>query len=489
MRLKELFKDIIVEELPSSFHEKDIKSLSCDSREVEKGSVFFAIKGVDCDGNNFIDDAIAKGAMVVAKEDGKGNLFYQNKEILFINVKDVKGFLAQCSQKFYGNPSSDIKTIGITGTNGKTTVSYLLEFIFEDCKKTCGIVGTINHRIGKEVFLSKNTTPGIIDNQKYLSCFARHGAEYCCMEVSSHALDQGRINGIDFRIGIFTNLTQDHLDYHNNMDDYFAAKAQLFEGLSKESVAIINVDDPYGKKLLGLTKAKCITYGIDSKADVSVSGLGLSLSGTTFNVNSPSGSVAIETKLIGAHNVNNILAAVAACLEEQIPLEIIAQSIKRFKGIPGRLEAVSSDTNSFQIFLDYAHTDDALRNVLESLRNTSDSKIILVFGCGGDRDKSKRAKMGKVASELADYSVVTSDNSRFEETQDIVDQIVEGLKTDCYEVILDRREAIHQALSLAKPGDIVLCAGKGHEDYQILKGEKKPFNERDIIEKWLREHV
>ena len=388
--------------------------------------------------------------------------------------------------RFYGNPSQAVKTIGITGTNGKTTVSYVIEAILKQAAKKSGVLGTINYRVGNKILPSVNTTPGLIDNQQFLFDLAKQNIPYCIMEVSSHALDQGRVDMIDFQTAVFTNLTSDHLDYHKNTKNYFQAKAKLFTKLAPRASAVVNVDDEYGRRLVTMTKGKVLTYGWKQKADIAVKNIRPSLSGSTFLLQTPRGAQEIKTPLIGFHNIYNLLAAAGAAYADGISLEDIKTAIEKFSNVPGRLEKIETK-RGYHVFVDYAHTEDGLKNVLSSFKEISPARIILVFGCGGDRDKTKRPKMGRIAGELADFTIVTSDNPRSEDPQAIVDQVVKGFSKSVYKVILDREEAIREALRSANKGDIVLIAGKGHEDYQIFKDKKIHFDDREVVRNILSE--
>ncbi len=378
-----------------------------------------------------------------------------------------------------------IKTIGITGTNGKTTVTYLLEAVLNAAGKRSGVIGTVNHRFAGKSFRAKNTTPGLTDNQRYLADMAQENVDYCVMEVSSHGLAQGRVKGIDFSLAVFTNFTSDHLDYHGNLEEYFRVKTLLFTSLSKNAAAVINTDDACGNTLLGMIDTAVTTYGINNKADIMAEGIQLSLGGTVFTLKTPAGDITVKTKLIGLHNVYNVLAAAGVCLRENIPLPVIQQGIEALPCVPGRLEEIKAGQD-FHVFVDYAHTQDALENVLESLRNINEAqRILAVFGCGGDRDKAKRLEMGKIAGRLSDFTILTNDNPRTEDPRDIVEQIAAGFENKNFKVIMDRRDAIQEALNLAHCGDIVLISGKGHEDYQIFKDKTIAFNEREIVKECL----
>lgn len=483
MKLDELLKGIYKGELPQRFKRCNIEMIQCDSRRVEEGSLFIALRGTKYNGLDFVNEAIAKGARVVITDCGKQRES-ADKDICFLNVEDTKTFLPALVKRFYGDPSKEIKTIGITGTNGKTTVSYLLESILNAAGLKCGVIGTVNYRIGKEVMPAQNTTPGVIDNHHLLSVLVQENIPYCIMEVSSHALKQGRVDFIDFATAIFTNLTSDHMDYHQTIDDYFEAKSQLFINLPDKSTAVINQDDSCGEKFASLTKGEVLTYGLTSKADVVASDINMNLLGSTFTLQFSKSQIVMTTRLIGKHNIYNILAAAGACAAHQVSLECIKKGVEDLRMVPGRLEAIDFGQN-FYVFVDYAHTEDALKNVLTQLRCLCARKIILVFGCGGDRDSTKRQKMGNVANELADISILTNDNPRGEDPLSIVEQILLGYRSNCYQVLLDRQKAIERALDMAEEGDIVLIAGKGHENYQIFKDKTIHFDDREVVRKYL----
>jgi len=486
MLLSELIKGFYIKPLPAAWGDFEVRMVSCDSREDQADGLFVALSGFKFKGEDFIKDALSRGAKVIVSGGGNDLIKILGDDIhkvCILEVDDPKAFLQVIGQRFYGSPSQKIKSIGITGTNGKTTITYLMESIIHTIGKTCGVVGTINHRVGDKTIPSKNTTPGFLDNQRFLSQLVEAKVDYCVMETSSHALDQGRLKGIDFTAGIFTNLTQDHLDYHKDMESYFKAKALLFRGLGQNAAAIINVDDDYGKRLL--CQGPIWRYAIDEAADVRAVNIHYHLSGSRFEIAFPQGQVTINTRFIGKHNVYNILAAFTWGVSQEFDPVLVQKGIERLTHVPGRLEPVNNDKGIF-IFIDYAHTEDGLVNVLKALRAVTTSKIILVFGCGGDRDRTKRPKMAKAASELADHSVVTSDNPRSEDPQAIIDEILTGFTKKNYEVCVDRTEAIGRALKLAQKGEVVLIAGKGHEDYQIFRDKTIPFNEREIIKEFLR---
>lgn len=469
-------------EIPAYCSRLEIQSISCDSRQVLPNSVFVAILGPTANGADFIPEAVRRGASVIVKtKDMPMNV--PGEAVCVINVPDTKKFFRDLVRCFYGNPSSQVKTIAVTGTNGKTTITYLLESIFKQAGKRCAVLGTVNHRIGDRTMESKNTTPGLLENQRFLGEMRDEGIEYCTMEVSSHALEQGRVDLIDFVAGIFTNLTGDHLDYHQTMENYFQAKAMLFETLHPGATAIINTDDPYGRRLVNMSRAKMILYGLSPHADVRAENIRLDVEGSEFLFKSPDGWLTLRTNLIGLHNVYNILASSSAALSQGISLEVMAQGIEELRGVPGRLEKIPADGN-VHVYVDYAHTPDALNNVLRSLKKVSDARTIVVFGCGGDRDRTKRPLMGRVASDLAELSILTSDNPRSEDPQLIIEEIRRGFLRPHYKIIPDRREAIYEALNLAQPGDVVLIAGKGHETYQIFKDQTIAFDDRQVVQSY-----
>jgi UDP-N-acetylmuramoyl-L-alanyl-D-glutamate--2,6-diaminopimelate ligase len=378
--------------------------------------------------------------------------------------------------------------IGVTGTNGKTTITYLMESVLSAMGRSVGVVGTVNCRVGGKVLPSKNTTPGMLDNQMFLHDLVKDGVGYGVMEVSSHALEQGRTDLIDFKGAIFTNLTGDHLDYHKTMENYFEAKSRLFTGLKRKAYAVINKDDPYGRRLIGMTPARVITYGIQGDADVKAQIEEFGLIGSRIMVKYFDERIILTTRFIGMHNVYNILAAFAAGLGEGFPPEKIKEGIESLRWVPGRLERVEVGQDFF-LFIDYAHTDDGLKNVLQSLQAVKHNRIIVVFGCGGDRDRTKRVRMGRVACELADLSILTSDNPRSEDPDAIINEIVPGFDKPTYEIAVDREKAIERALTLARKNDIVLLAGKGHETYQVLKDRTVDFVEKDIVQRFLGEKL
>ena len=486
MRLHDLIDGIYTKPLAVFWADFEVRTISCDSREGQTDGLFVALPGAKFNGQDFVKDAMSRGAKIIvtSSDTHKGASGPLAGDVCVLSVDDPKSFLRSIGVRFYDHPSGKIKTIGVTGTNGKTTITFFLESIIHTAGRRCGVIGTISYRINDHIIPSKNTTPGFLDNQRFLSQLALLNADYCVMEVSSHALDQGRLDGINFSAGIFTNLTQDHLDYHKTMENYFKVKSLLFKGLSHQAAAIINADDAYGQRLVPMSRGSVLTYAIDHPAHVRAVNITYHLDGSHCDIVFPSGQISVHTRFIGRHNIYNILAAFAWGVSQGLDANTIRQGIERLTHVAGRLEPVDNKQGFF-IFIDYAHTEDGLFNVLRALKAVSPEKIILVFGCGGDRDRTKRPKMAQVACELADYSIVTSDNPRSEDPQAIIDEVVMGFSKDNYEICLDRRQAIHRALTLAQKKQIVLIAGKGHEDYQIFKDHTIAFNEREIVKEFL----
>lgn len=482
MKLSRILKDIEYKN-NSSFpkgEDVEIRGISSDSKAVGKDYLFIAVSGTTFDGHRFAAEAAEKGAAAIVLEKDVS----ADDDVAKIFVRDSRHAAPLIASAYYGKPEEKLTAVGITGTNGKTTISYLMDSIISAAGHKAGMIGTINYRIGSRVIPAGNTTPGPVELYGFMAEMVKNGSDYLVMEVSSHALDQNRTGGIDFAAAVFTNLTGDHLDYHKTLEGYFRAKAKLFEGLGRDAHAVINIDDEWGKKLIGISRGRVVTYGAKLVADYLASDVRLSLDGTRFAVNSPNGRIEINSKLIGLHNVYNMTAAAACGMALGFPAAVVKRGIERLKAVSGRIEPVDCG-QPFKIFVDYAHTDDALYNVLSALRPLISKRVIVVFGCGGDRDRTKRPRMGKVASEMADFVIVTSDNPRSEEPEAIAGEITSGISKKNYTVILDRTRAIAEALSTAKPGDCVLIAGKGHEAYQILKNTTVAFDDREVTRRIL----
>ena len=461
-----------------------VKEATNDSRKVIRGGLFLALRGYSIDGYKFIDGAVKRGAGIIISEKG----FTVRDGVIKIVVEDTRSTAPLIAANFYGNPSKKLKIVGVTGTNGKTTITYVMENILKEAGHAAGVIGTINYRIGKRKVPARNTTPGTFELQALFGKMLKNGVKDVVMEVSSHSLDQGRVDQVSFDIGIFTNITKEHLDYHKTIDKYFDAKARLFHKLKKNGVAVLNNDDGMVAGLKKRIKADLLTYGLNHKSDVMAHSIKLSADSAIFTIKTPKGSFEIKTKLIGKHNVSNILASAAAAVALRIPLDIIKKGVESQGAVPGRLEIIDAG-QPFKVFVDYAHTEDALHNMLSALRElVPDGKIITVFGCGGNRDNSKRPRMGAVACKFSDRVIVTSDNPRFEDPFEIIAQIESGIKGEFlnYDIVDERRDAIHRALKLAREGDVVVIAGKGHEKYQIIKDRMMPFDDCRVAKSILK---
>ena len=472
---------------------QEVSQIFFDSRLVEKGSVFVAIRGEKIDGHVHLMQACEKGAIGLVVEDS------QNVPKDFLGavaiVKDSRKALNEIAAHFYSSPSEKLFVVGITGTNGKTTTTNMVEKVLNEYGWPTGVIGTIDHHFLDKIWSTELTTPDPIAFQRRLSEFVALGAQAVCLEVSSHALVQSRVDEVQFDVAVFTNLTRDHLDYHQNMENYFLAKLKLFNELlvrsKKESTyAVINTDDEYGVRLMGLTSGKAISYG-KRDAQLTFEILDMDYSGTRFELHSNFGSCIFELKMTGLHNVYNACAAIAVGLSAGATLETCARGLCKLESVNGRLQAIPNP-NGLHIFVDYAHTDDALKNSLSHLhqirmQKAPKSKLICVFGCGGDRDKGKRPMMFKAAQEFADIVVVTSDNPRTEDPLKIVSDIVGSSKeSEKLKIEVDRKLAIFKALKLAKSGDAILIAGKGHEDYQIIGTQKFEFSDLKVVREYFK---
>lgn len=461
----------------------EVTGLAYSSKAVEPGFLFAALRGGWHDGLDFVEEACRAGAAGILADRPIPSGF----KSVWIEVADGREALALCAANFYGHPSQDLKVIGITGTKGKTTTTYLIEEILKASGGRPGVIGTISYRGPGFDLPAERTTPEAPDLQRLLRRMLDGSATHCLIEVSSHSLDLKRVWGIRFDAAVFTNLSGEHMDYHTTMDEYFEAKKKLFFLNSKKRTAVVNIDDPWGQKLITELPMATITYGLTPEAIVRATSHSFDYSGTTLWVEYPGGKASLTSPLIGKHNVYNILAAVATSLVLNVPWPAIQQGIKNLKGIPGRLERVEND-RGFQVFVDYAHTDNALRHLLETARSLSPARILLVFGAGGDRDKAKRERMGEVAAALADEVILTSDNPRSEDPLAIIAEIESGLKRtgfSGYAIIPDRREAIFRAVDLARKGDMILVAGKGHETYQETKGRRSHFSDAEVLKEAL----
>lgn len=467
-----------------------ITGIETDSRKVKQGDLFICLTGTLVDGHDYVEKALANGAVAIVASKPVV------PDVPVLLVPDTRFAMAVLANHFFAYPSHDLKIIGITGTNGKTTTSLLIDTILRDAGLRADLMGTIAMRIGSHVYEAKNTTQEALELQRNLRKMKFGGAEYTVMEVSSHALELGRVKGVRFKTAIFTNLTQDHLDFHGNMEQYKAAKGLFFSRLGNtydaqfKVNAILNADDSASADFRRLTAAEVITYGIENDADVRAVDITLQASGTQFKLQSFAGEQMFQLQLIGKFNIYNALAAISAALVEGIPLPVIAESLAGVKGVNGRFEPVQAG-QSFPVIVDYAHTPDSLQNVLSTIQEFADGKIITVFGCGGDRDRTKRPIMGRIANEMSDFTIVTSDNPRTENPSAILAEIEQGIQSKpygfkSYEIIEDRRQAIEKAIEIAGPQDVVLIAGKGHETYQEINGVRYDFDDRLVAEAAIR---
>ncbi|MBM43379.1 MAG: UDP-N-acetylmuramoyl-L-alanyl-D-glutamate--2,6-diaminopimelate ligase [Acidobacteria bacterium] len=461
---------------------RTVTAVDYDSRLVRPGAVFVALRGERFDGSEFAADAEAQGALlVVASSPAPVGV-----QAPWIEVSDSRTALAELAAAFSGDPSHELALVGVTGTNGKTTTTYLLAAIFEAAGCPCGQIGTVRYETGGRSEAAVRTTPEAPEIQALLREMRDHDRRACVMEVSSHALALRRVDQIRFKSAVFSNLTRDHLDYHGDMSRYFGAKRRLFEMLPRGAPAVVNVDDPYGRQLAE-TAERPVTYAIDHAADVRPTRMDLGLEGTALELHTPRGPLQLTTSLLGRLNVYNVLAAVSTALALDLPLDAISRGVGSVTDVPGRLERVSGPADNIQVLVDFAHTDDALRAVLTTARALGSGRVISVFGCGGDRDPAKRPLMGAVAGRLSDLVVVTSDNPRTEDPAAIIADVERGLVSSSADeevshlAIVDRRRAIERAVALAEPGDMVVVAGKGHETEQVIGDERRPFDDRKIV--------
>jgi len=469
--------------------DRQVENIAYDSRRVQRHTMFVALRGEKTDGHQFIGQAIDKGASVIVAEREQ-----KDPRVTCLVVENTRTALADFSATFYGHPARKLKLAAVTGTNGKTTTTFLIKHICENAGLRCGLVGTVRYEIGERVLPAIRTTPESLDLQELLAQIASAGCKAAVMEASSHALAQDRTRGLEWDVAVFTNLTQDHLDFHGTMDNYFEAKAKLFTALAtqkrkREPFAIVNIDDRYGRQLLDKIdkRVAIITYGMGTRADFRASNYRAEFSGTSYQLDAHGKSYLVRLPLIGRFNVGNSVAALGAANALGINLRNAVLSLAKAPQVPGRLELVPA-RRQFQVFVDYAHTPDALGNVLKTLRELEPQRLIAVFGCGGDRDRQKRPLMAEMADRLADYSIITSDNPRKEDPNAIVSEIEKGFRSNHYEKIVDRTEAINRAVALARPRDIVLIAGKGHETYQEFEDHTIPFDDIQVARRAIEDH-
>src|ERR1043165_1379486 len=488
MQLKTLIAAVAARQIIGPL-DRVVESIAYDSRRVQRNGLFVALRGEKDDGHHFIEQAVEKGATVIVAEQE-----VQSPRATCVVVENTRSALADLAAAFYQQPARRLKLAAVTGTNGKTTTTFLIKHICEKAGLRCGLLGTVRYEIADRVLPAVRTTPESLDVYDLLSQMVNAGCKAAAMEVSSHALVQDRVRGLEWDVAVFTNLTQDHLDFHGTMENYFEAKATLFTGLIEQKsktkpTAVINLDDAYGAKLVDRLEKKVpiITYGMGVKADFRASNYHAEFAGTSYQLDARGESYLVRVPLLGRFNVANSMAALAAASSKGISLRDAILSLGRSPQVPGRLDAVPAK-RQFQVFVDYAHTPDALLNVLKTARELSPRKLIVVFGCGGDRDKQKRPLMGRVADENADFSIITSDNPRKEDPDAIIAEAAKGFRSDHYEKITDRAQAIGRAIELAQPRDIIIIAGKGHEPYQEFADHTIPFDDIQVARRALENH-
>ncbi|MFZ3576512.1 UDP-N-acetylmuramoyl-L-alanyl-D-glutamate--2,6-diaminopimelate ligase [Virgibacillus sp. DJP39] len=485
MKLNEIISIIPFYEVVYLAEEVLISEIKMDSRAVKPGDLFICIKGFTVDGHDYIEQAITNGAVAIIAEKKV------HTKVSTIVVPDSLRALAMIAAHFYDYPTTKIPLIGITGTNGKTTITYLVESILNEYKRNTGVIGTIQMKIGNHLYPVQNTTPDSLFLQKNFNKMVECNVEAAIMEVSSHALDMGRVYGCDFDIAVFSNLSQDHLDYHEDMDEYLRAKSLLFSQLgntykkTNPKFAVINADDPNFAVIARSTAQHIISYSCQKEASITAKDILLEANQTTFLLTCPMGEIRISSKLIGTFNVYNMLAAVGVGVALHIPLLTIKAALEKITGISGRFEPIEGD-HSFTTIVDYAHTPDSLENVLKVITDFAKNNIYVVVGCGGDRDKSKRPLMASIALKYADKVIFTSDNPRTEDPNEIIKDMVRGQKVGNYEIIEDREQAITHIINLALKDDIILIAGKGHETYQLIGHSKYDFDDRQVAKNAIR---
>ena len=479
MTLSELLKDVNIKKIDGGGSMK-ISGIACDSRKVKPGNVFVCITGYETDGHKYAKSAVENGAVAVVAEHDLPTV-----DVPCVIVDNTRKAMSEMAATFYDYPYKKFKLIGITGTNGKTTTTYLIKSILEHLGKKVGLIGTNQNMIGDMIMETSRTTPDSLELMQLFDMIASHNVDYVVMEVSSHALALDRVTACTFDVGAFTNITQDHLDFHKTMEEYLAAKSILFNICN---TGVVNKDDARSEYLI--ENARCrnmITYGINQDCDLKASNIILNEDGVKFDINYGGMEEHVDLPIPGEFSVYNALTAIGCCMAENIPLDLAVDGLHSAKGVKGRIEIVRTPGTNYTVIIDYAHTPDGLLNVINAIRGFAKGRIDTLFGCGGDRDASKRPIMGKIAGELSDFCIVTSDNPRTEDPEKIIKQVVEGVKqTDCdYEVITNRFSAIEYALDHAKKNDIILLAGKGHETYQVLGKDTIKFDEREIVQKLL----
>ncbi|HEY5534054.1 MAG TPA: UDP-N-acetylmuramoyl-L-alanyl-D-glutamate--2,6-diaminopimelate ligase [Ignavibacteria bacterium] len=489
MNFSELIHKVLQSGLKVEFDFK-VEGITYDSRKVEPGFIFFAIRGYKQDGKEFIQDAVAKGAKAVFTEsEDIIELSEKYSGVNLITSFNIRKVMSRISDEFFGNPGKKLKLIGVTGTNGKTTIVSLIKHILDNNGSKCGLLGTVDYELGNVKKSSSLTTPDSVEINQMLCEMVNVGLEFCAMEVSSIALVLDRVYGLNFSTAVFTNLSSEHLDLHKNMENYFNAKKILFDNLSSHSIAISNSDDEYGKRILNETEAEKMFYSMNSESNLRAFNEKISIDGLKFEVKFKNKKYIVESLLTGRFNIYNILAALSVSINLGIELENAIKAIKTFKAVNGRFNKINLPNGAFAV-IDYSHTSDSLKNAIEAAieireKQKVKGKVITIFGCGGNKDRTKRPVMGNLATSLSDYSIITSDNPRFENPMEIISEILSGVKTKGnFEVEENRELAIKKGIEISSNSDIILICGKGHETYQEINGVKSHFDDKEIVEKY-----
>ncbi len=477
--LTNLLKNLPDYEFLGDTHELKVTGITYDSRQIKPGNIFVCIHGFRLNGHDYIDDALENGAsVIIVQEDCQ-----LKPGVVYIKVQDSREALAKLSEAYYGFSQKRLNLIGVTGTNGKTTTAYMIESILRQANFTTGLVGTIRNKIGDHFLPTERTTPESSDLHELFHQMLEIGVTHTVMEVSSHALELKRVEDFQYKVGIFTNITQDHLDFHDSLENYKIAKGKLFKKLTPDGVGIINLDDPASEYMVSQCNGRVITYGIQKDADLRASEIEVAIDGVSYHVTTPVGETEIKLNFTGYFNIYNSLAAMGTGLAFDIPLEVIKTALQKLPGVTGRFEQVKCG-QEFGVIVDYAHSPDGMENVLRTAKEIVHGRLIAVFGCGGDRDRTKRPIMGKIGAEYSDLCIITSDNPRTEDPVQILEDVEKGVlgskNLQKYLIIPDRREAIFKAIQEAKSGDLVLIMGKGHETYQIFKDKVIDFDDREV---------
>ena len=481
----------IIGQVPGIVHtggnlDLDISGISYDSRQVKTGHLFIAVRGLITDGHDYISAAIKSGAVAIVYD--RSDIAIP-ADVAAIRVEDSRRILPEIASSYFDHPEEGLKLLAITGTNGKTTTNYFVQHLLTGSGMETGRIGTTGAQMAGVDIDLMHTTPESADLYEILAEFVAHGAKAVTLEVSSHALAQNRVDGLSFDVAVYTNLTQDHLDYHGSLEDYLAAKQLLFKGLSKESVAIVNIDDPYAERIIEVCVAKIIRYGYNSDAEYHILDHSINRHGVELVLETPYGQRVVQVNTVGTFNYYNFLAAYTAAISMECDIEKIEMSAKSLPAVPGRLEKMKNKA-PFHVFVDYAHTPDAVETVLDTLiKAYPDQRLISVFGCGGDRDKSKRPIMGEIATRLSTLAIITDDNPRSESPDVILNQIAVGCANrENFSIIQDRSTAVLSALAQARAGDVVAILGKGHEAYQEIMGERHPYSDMIIVNQFMERH-